>query len=123
MKPLRFVILQHDFQGTHYDLMLEVGSVLRTWKLAQPPAAGVRQRAEPSFDHRPFYLDHEGPVSGNRGQVKRWDAGTYEGDLPAAAPIRLRLAGQRLRGHLELHPGPEGGDWELLFLPEESETG
>ena len=28
-------------------------------------------------DHRLAYLDYEGPISGGRGTVARWDCGTY----------------------------------------------
>ena len=73
----RFVILEHDHPRLHWDLMLEAGDVLRTWRLAEIPRPGVTIRAESLGDHRKLYLDYEGPVVGNRGQVKRWDAGTY----------------------------------------------
>src|SRR4051794_8490712 len=53
----RFVILEHDHPVLHWDFMLEVGDVLRTWRLAAPPAAGMTVPAEPSFDHRKLYLD------------------------------------------------------------------
>lgn len=77
----RFVILEHDHPELHWDLMLETGDVLRTWRLAEPPTAiGQSIRAIPIADHRTMYLDYEGPVSGNRGTVNRWDAGRFETD-------------------------------------------
>jgi hypothetical protein len=98
----RFVILEHDHPFLHWDLMLEPGNVLRTWRLAAAPAPGQCVAAEALGDHRRAYLDYEGPVSGNRGQVQRWDSGTYDGDLPeiftAGQAVELRLHGQRLRG-------------------------
>ena len=33
----RFVILEHDHPVVHWDLMLEAGEALRTWRLAAPP--------------------------------------------------------------------------------------
>ena len=86
----RFVILEHDHPVRHFDLMLETGSILRTWRLVEPPQPGKWVVAEPSFDHRVLYLDYEGPVSGDRGNVKRLLAGTFElvresGDLIEAA--------------------------------------
>lgn len=74
----RFVILEHDHPVRHWDLMLETGSILRTWRLAEPPRPGSVITAEATFDHRLHYLDYEGPVSGDRGTVTRWLAGTYE---------------------------------------------
>ena len=68
----RFVILEHDYPQQHWDLMLEAGPVLRTWRLAEPPDVGRPVAATASFDHRPVYLDYEGPVSGNRGTVQRF---------------------------------------------------
>jgi hypothetical protein len=98
----RFVILEHDHPQLHWDLMLEFGEALRTWRLAEPPEPGRTVAAEAIGDHRRLYLDYEGPVSGNRGQVRRWDSGTYEGELPVgAAPdsrTRITLHGERVRG-------------------------
>ena len=91
----RFVVLEHDHPVLHWDLMLEAGEVLRTWRLAQAPndeASAIV--AEPLLDHRRAYLDYEGPVSGNRGSVKRWDAGEFVN----VGPDTWRFTGQRLRG-------------------------
>ena len=57
----RFVILAHDWPTPHFDLLFEVGDALKAWRLAGEPGSEP-VRAEPNFDHRPFYLDHEGPV-------------------------------------------------------------
>ncbi len=72
----RFVILCHEnHRGAHFDFMLESGDVLKTWALPQPPASGVEIECEALADHRLAYLDYEGPVSGGRGSVARWDRG------------------------------------------------
>lgn len=93
----RYVILEHDHPVLHWDFMLEAGGVLRTWRLESAPKGGDEITAEPLPDHRLHYLDYEGPVSGDRGTVKRWDRGTYE---PAAASERVEvtLAGEQLQG-------------------------
>lgn len=116
----RFVILEHDHPFLHWDFMLEAGDVLRTWRLAEPPAPGKAVRAEFLADHRRKYLDYEGPVSGNRGTVKRWDAGTYEGDLPdEIAPgqeVELALRGKKVHGQLIIrHQGNSA--WEVELQP------
>ena len=94
----RYVILEHDHPHRHWDLMLEAGGVLRTWRLSEPPRPGAAIAAEPSFDHRLVYLEYEGPVSGGRGSVTRWDGGTFTAGEETAKRLVLRLEGERLRG-------------------------
>jgi hypothetical protein len=110
----RFVILEHDHPSLHWDLLLEAGAVLRAWRLAAPPAAGDAVGAEASFDHRLLYLDYEGPVSGSRGRVVRWDGGTFGWEEDAADRVRVRLTGGRLRGVLKLTRGKDGA-WKCEF--------
>lgn len=94
----RFVLLQHDHPFLHWDFMLEVGTVLRTWRLLDYPAAGQTSRAEALGDHRLTYLDYEGPVSGGRGAVERCDTGTYEAVEMVEDQCVVRLHGRRLCG-------------------------
>ena len=111
----RYVVLEHDWPSPHFDLLLEAGNVLRAWRLATPPVVGANA-AEANFDHRRIYLDYEGEVSGGRGTVRRWDAGTFEWveDAPGRAVVELR--GEKLAGRVELRYGlmiganPPGGD-------------
>ena len=79
----RFVILCHDpapdtTQRLHWDLMLETENALRTWALSEEISSGVSVSARQLAHHRKAYLDYEGPVSGNRGSVHRWDHGVYD---------------------------------------------
>jgi hypothetical protein len=72
---LRFVLLHHDWPTPHFDLMLEQNDHLRTWRL---PTTFDGTQSVPVIalrEHRLAYLDYEGPVSGNRGQVRRVDSG------------------------------------------------
>src|SRR5262249_37315334 len=108
----RFVILEHDHPSLHWDLMLESGDVLRTWRLAAPPEAGRAVAAEKIFDHRPIYLDYEGPVGGDRGRVLRWDAGTYEDLAAPGGTLEFEIHGARVRGRAVLRP-VEGEKWAL----------
>jgi len=98
----RYVILEHDLPTLHWDFMLEDGAVLQTWKLATAPAAGPAIAATFLSAHRLMYLDYEGPVSGGRGQVTRWDAGTFIWQVREEAKMEVRLLGQRLRGDVIL---------------------
>jgi hypothetical protein len=111
---LRFVILEHDHPVLHWDLMLESGAALRTWRLAAPPGPGADFSAALSFDHRRLYLDYEGPVSGGRGRVVRWDGGTFTWGEEGEDRLVVRLSGGRLRGTLRLDR-VAGEDWRGSF--------
>jgi len=104
----RFVILEHDHPVLHWDFMLEAGAVLRTWRLEAPPQPGWEVRAEPLSDHRLLYLDYEGPVSGNRGSVHRWDAGSFSWASDEPGRVAIRLDGARCRGPAELRRDAAG---------------
>ena len=106
----RYVILTHDHPFLHWDLMLEQGGVLRTWRLLAEPAAGQTVAAERLADHRVAYLDYEGPVRGDRGIVKRWDCGSYD-VANASKPERYRLCGACHPLFAELATGIEGDSW------------
>jgi hypothetical protein len=110
----RFVILEHDQPTLHWDFMLEAGDVLRTWRLTAPPAVGQQIAAEPSFAHRPLYLDYEGPISGGRGFVKRWDAGTFRWEADERDRVVVRVDGQKIRGSVSLTKASAGA-WFLAL--------
>ena len=76
-------------------------------------------RAERLPDHRRRYLDYEGPISGNRGSVIRWDAGDYvllsdESD----GGLLLEFHGDKRHGVARLSPADPGQSepmWTLEF--------
>jgi hypothetical protein len=120
----RFVLLFHEFPPdssttSHWDLMLERHGVLMTWRLAELPAAwgrveGVTDPPEPSTpqpvrlpDHRSSYLDYEGPVSGGRGDVSRYDRGSYEVVAENEDVLKITLAGQFVKGRFLLPIGQQ----------------
>jgi hypothetical protein len=115
----RFVILTHDWPFPHWDFLAESGGVLRAWRLLAEPVAGVEIPAERNFDHRLFYLDYEGPLSGERGSVSRWDAGSCEwgADEPDRAEIALR--GTKLSGRAILTREGEAWVFRLMALAAE----
>ena len=99
----RFVILRHDSpRGVHYDLMLEVGDALKTWALPQPPEAGVEMTCDALPDHRLAYLDYEGPISGERGSVTRWDRGTCRIIEQSDTQWIVEFRGEKLVGRVTL---------------------
>jgi hypothetical protein len=106
----RYVILTHDHPFPHWDFMLEREDSLATWRLLDEPAAGRTCRAEALPDHRLHYLDYEGPVSGGRGAVARWDVGTYDYPDPTETSA-IRLEGRRDLLFAELASGIEGVSW------------
>jgi hypothetical protein len=117
----RFVILEHDHPSLHWDLMLECGSVLRSWRLAAPPATGHTIAATAVFEHRLHYLAYEGPISGGRGRVVRWDRGTFTGQVQGESSIDVHLQGERVQGHLLLEQS-EGDAWCGEFRDEKTDS-
>jgi DNA polymerase Ligase (LigD) len=111
----RYVILEHDHPTCHWDFLLEVGTMLRSWRLTAPPSPETPVAAEASFDHRLIYLDYEGPISGGRGSVIRWDAGIYSGSLEETC-VEVTVQGSRLLGNIRMSVDNAGG-WWLLFEP------
>lgn len=112
---MKFVILRHEGpRGLHWDFMLQSGGTLRTWALAEEPLAGRTIAAEPLADHRIEYLELEGPISGGRGVVARWDRGDYERIRESPDGLELSLAGSRISGRVRLSRGDAG--WEFLLL-------
>ena len=102
----RFVILEHDDPFPHLDFMLEHEGKLRTWRLLSEPTPGAVLQAEPLGDHRIEYLEFEGPLSGDRGRVRRVDAGTFEWIAKEVARVVVNLNGERFVGRIELRFAP-----------------
>ena len=98
----RFVILEHDWPTLHWDFLLEAGAALRSWRLRSEPAIGTVMLAEAMPDHRSIYLDYEGPVSGGRGTVKRWDGGTFEWIDDRVDRVEIQLHGHIFGGRAVL---------------------
>lgn len=113
----RYVLLRHDVppsfgRPSHWDLLLENGTECLAWALDDLPAAwAVKLQISSSSasvtalglrPHRPFYLNYEGPISGDRGSVYRVAAGEFEWELNSASHVRLRLCAGTLVGRCEL---------------------
>ncbi|MCS6976772.1 MAG: hypothetical protein NZM31_07140 [Gemmatales bacterium] len=119
----RWVLLYHDWPpDSHYDLMLQDGGRLLTWRLPEVPRSGVELTAERIADHRLIYLDYQGPISGNRGSVRRLDRGAYERLLWKDHEIVVAVRGKVLQGTLALRapdlitePGLSDALWTLKY--------
>lgn len=95
--------------------MLEQDGILRTWHLTTEPQPGQSYQGRRIADHRLIYLDYEGPVSGDRGEVHRWDFGTYQILDEQSGRQQIQLQGQRLQGLLNLHC-VSAELWDFHFL-------
>lgn len=105
----RFVVLRHSAPGgVHWDLMIERGEKLATWRLARAPLADDARpiEAEPIGDHRRAYLEYEGPVSGDRGRVDRHDTGTCRVLESGEDGWRIEFSGRHLVGSYSLCKSP-----------------
>lgn len=93
MPPLRYVVLRHsDIAEPHFDLMFETlpGSMLATWRSERWPIDSVTPLIR-LRDHRRFYLDYEGELSGQRGNVQRVAEGTCEVEIGENSIWRIRF--------------------------------
>jgi hypothetical protein len=101
--PRRFVVLEHHWNGVHWDFMVEIGpgAALRTWAIDARPVAGKELPARQLPDHRQEYLTFEGNVSGGRGSVRRWDEGTCDVEVWTVDRVILILSGGQLTGSVE----------------------
>lgn len=118
---LPFVVLAHTFPADHpredhFDWMFSNGTSLLTWSSYELVEYGQTVSATRLADHRLAYLEYEGPVSGNRGYVRRIEQGTYRRLLAEANQYRFELQGERFRGVLSftLRQAP---NWQLEFQP------
>src|SRR5947208_12996901 len=123
----RFVLLYHDCppeyeRPSHWDLMFDVGEVLRTWALERLPrswlaaqsqtaatlrdcasvATGDSVSARMLGDHRRDYLDFEGHLSGNRGVVIRVAAGTFASERQTDKEWVIDLSNSDIDGKILL---------------------
>ena len=106
----RFAILEHHWNGVHWDFLLEAGDTLRTWAINEPIVRNRLLSAHSLPDHRLFYLDYEGPVSNDRGHVARVDSGIYDPLIWTERHVRGRLEGSQFVGVFELRECSDGAD-------------
>lgn len=114
-----FAVLEHTTSaGVHWDLLMEAPGQepLLTWRLAHNPlAARGPIPAQRLPDHRPAYLDYEGPLTGDRGKVRRLDRGPSRLVALNASVCEFELDGERLRGRFCIR-NPDGSG-ELQSSP------
>jgi hypothetical protein len=94
----RYVILRHEgVPEPHFDLMIETISAgpLMTWRTLDWPIT-VETDLTKLGEHRRDYLDYEGPVSNNRGTVKRIAAGACELEWASGHDLLVKFPTQSL---------------------------
>ncbi|MDH3583819.1 MAG: hypothetical protein OER86_06355 [Phycisphaerae bacterium] len=138
---LATVLLRHRWRGrSHFDWLIDAppdpesnpwgpapgatGSAgdharaLRAWRLQVPPWQWSQYRIFPLVPldpHRRRYLNYQGPVAGDRGQVWRVDCGTVVVSPEPGSCWLLRVELKHFRGRLRLHRGAEGA-WRAEIL-------
>lgn len=101
----RYSVLLHEVppdsgRKDHFDLLLENGEVLTTWELSSwPPASS--QPVSRLADHRLDYLEFEGPLTGNRGSVRRVSDGVYKVLSKSERQWLIELCGKDFAGNLQ----------------------
>jgi len=122
-----FVVQKHAARRLHYDLRLEIDSVLKSWAVPKGPSARPAEKrlAVLVEDHPIEYADFEGlipPGNYGAGRVIVWDRGWYrlvKGDNPldelAKGKLEFELFGFKLRGRWTL-ARMSGREKEWLLL-------
>jgi len=103
-----FVIHKHTLgKDTHWDLMIEDGDKLKTWRLENPPEklAGDfdklspgKTKATPIFDHDKKFLTYQGPVNNGKGNVEIVDEGTCTIESATENQMNINFEGKILIG-------------------------
>ncbi|HEX5672535.1 MAG TPA: non-homologous end-joining DNA ligase [Acidimicrobiia bacterium] len=125
-----FVIHQHYATNLHHDLRLEMlneaGPVLVSWAVPKgvPSHPDTKVLAVRTEDHPIEYGSFSGSIPDNNygaGEVRIFDAGTYEIDERDRKKISFRLQGSRLDGlyHLIKTKFTEGRESWLLFMTDD----
>lgn len=131
----RTVVLRHDLPdgSHHYDWLIEpMGSAaapaadptadpdrreLIAWRLPDAPdtSAGTSITADRLPPHRRRYLDYEGPISGDRGRVRRIAQGRAEILTDSSQRFEARGSMDGRAFILDATPAPTGGAsaWHL----------
>lgn len=100
-----FVIHKHTREGqVHWDLMIEAGDKLKTWRLDNPPEklATEKTKATPIFDHDKKFLTYQGPVNNDKGTVEIVDEGNCIIESTIENDIKIIFDGKTVKGSFQL---------------------
>jgi bifunctional non-homologous end joining protein LigD len=105
----KFVVQRHERQNkpTHWDLMLESGGILETYRIGEPPEQwGISPiEAARIFDHPLKFLTYEGSVNEGKGSVKIADRGAYRVVSQNENRLILEISGAILKGEFTFATG------------------
>ena len=121
-----FVLLEHTQPNhTHWDLMFAPAqssetpdAKLITFQIPIDPDLWSEKplSCEKIADHRPIYLTYEGPLTGNRGHVRRIDHGSYDPIEITDQKWLVSLQGATLTGRILLdRPTSDQNNWTLTY--------
>ncbi len=113
----RFVIHKHTQEGRiHWDLMIEWGDILKTWRLDAPPEklSSQKTKATPIFDHDKKFLTYQGTVNNGKGTVEIVDEGTCIVELNTENEIKINFEGKILKGNFKVARN-QNNEWNLTW--------
>ncbi len=113
----RFVIQEHHARNLHWDLRLERDGVLVSWAVPKgiPEDPKRNHLAVHVEDHPLGYIDFAGEIpagSYGAGEVRIWDAGTYECHKFRDDEVIVTFHGERVRGKYALFQ-TKGKNWMI----------
>jgi len=113
----KFVIQQHTkADQVHWDLMLQTGEVLHTYRL-EVPAKELSHQANTAVrisDHPLKFLTYQGSVNQGKGSVEIADTGTYQLLSQSEKCWNLKFDGKIIKGNATLSRVNDN-NWQLLF--------
>lgn len=128
-----FVVLSHTFSKAqsgqnHLDLMIEYDGQLLTWRIMQWPPSTETQVAIQLPPHRLAYLEYEGPVSGNRGTVRRVARGSCQIVRLDNSNLEVQIHSDNASGVLKIYcdnrvnesTRETSDSWRLWMEPEDA---
>lgn len=120
-KRLIFVVHEHHASHLHWDLRLEMNSVLKSWAIPKPiPRTKKEKRLAIKVEDHPLdYAKFHGIIpEGNygAGKVKIWDKGTYKIELKNPKKIEITFYGKKLKGNYVLVKTNYGNKPEKSWL-------
>jgi hypothetical protein len=115
----RFVILWHEVDNmpgrqNHYDFLLESAGFFITIELSELPWEVALVRGKVLSPHRLEYWDLEGPISGNRGCVRRITRGNYQMVPTEQNAWKLTLDSAEVQTVLAIRAEPTVGEAQLV---------